>query len=1014
MLQTLFRCLFCVFLPLFSGAQQYNFRNYTVKDGVAQSQVYSVIQDYRGYLWMGTRGGGLTRFDGTTFQTFSERDGLGSSYVNKIKEDRNHNLWIGTNKGLTYYDGRKFTNYIPQGYGQAVYVYDIAFDAQGRKWLATSAGVLLFEQGAFRSIARETGETAAIVTSVLIDSKQRIWYGTGKGLFRISAAGKGFKVRAMSAVSHYMGNAITTIAEDKKGTIWIGTYGDGAYRFDGTKYSRIDFHHELYKQTVLDILCDDDNNIWFATLTKGVVHYNTVGRTFSVLGEQEGLSNNHVRSIIRDNSGSMWFGTSGGGICHYFGKEFTTYDKSSGMNGSFIYSIFRDSRKRLWTGTSQKGLSVLTDGRFVTYSAANGFADVKVKAITEDRSGNVYFGTDGQGVFFFDGSTFKSIPGLSTCYIRGMACDRKGRIWIATAGSGLIELEVVGGRPQIARRILASDGLLNDRLSCLWLDKKDRLWYGTESYGVGLVKDGALIPAKLTLREGLLSNSIRCITEDKNGNLWIGTAGSGIAVVYPDGRTLKANSFDHRSGLTSANIYLLTFDEKNNLIVGTETGLDVVRYISPQSIKIVRHYGSGEGFTGIESCQNSVWNDPDGSIWFGTINGLSHYIPANASYNRFPPITTITDVKLFYQAISKTRFRDQAGDWNAVRHLDLPYDNNHLSFDFLAINFSNPQGVKYRWKLVGFDEQWSPVTSEHTITYSNLNPGKYTFLVKAMNEDGVWNRRPVAVTIDIAAPFWYQWWFITLVIGLFAGLLYAVFAWQTNRIRTKAFEEQRKLQLEKEVVELEQKALRLQMNPHFIFNALNSIQSLIGTGNEKEARYYLAKFSRLMRQILDNSRNTLISLDEEVLTLENYLLVEQFCSGNRFGYTILLDPEIERDFIKLPPMLLQPFVENAIKHGFRFDESHAGKRGKIEISFTDLGQVLECRVTDNGIGRKKAAELNAGSMETYHHSTALLVTQERLDLMPEQVTQQSLEILDFTDENGEAAGTTVIIRIPIT
>jgi hypothetical protein len=460
-------------------------------------------------------------------------------------------------------------------------------------------------------------------------------------------------------------------------------------------------------------------------------------------------------------------------------------------------------------------------------------------------------------------------------------------------------------------------------------------------------------------------------------------------------------------------VYLLTIDRTNNLIIGSEAGLDYLVLNKARKVVSIRHYSEGEGFTGIETCQNSVFNDEDGTIWFGTINGLSRYNPAHSIKNTHEPVTAITDVRLFYESLKKTRYRSAVGEWNAISRLSLPYDQNHLSFDFFAVNFSNPGAVRYKWKLVGFDEEWSPETSEHSTVYSNISPGNYTFLVKARNEDGVWNRKPVSIRIHIAAPFWRQWWFVLLGIVTGTGLLAWLFKWQTNRIRSKAAETQRQLEMAKEMVELEQKALRLQMNPHFIFNALNSIQSQIGTGNEQEARYYLAKFSRLMRQILDNSRNASITLEEEITTLENYLLIEQFCTGNRFDYEIIVDEALGHDFVKLPPMLLQPFAENAIKHGFRFGETeNPGKRGHISIRFTEKENLLECSVTDNGIGRKHAAGLNSQSKETYHRSTALLVTQERLDLLQEVPGTQALEIIDLTDPDGNALGTKVIIRIP--
>lgn len=1009
---TPFRLFFVTLLLSFSGwSQQYNFRNFTVKDGVAQSQVYALLQDHRGYLWLGTRGGGLCRFDGTQFETFTEKNGLFNSYIRKIKEDKQHRLWIATDNGISLYNGKTFTNYKPPTKGDPVIVYDIAFDRNNGKWLATSDGLMHFENGAFSAVSEQVRLPKTTINSILIDRQDRIWLGTGQGLFRIDKKGDQRVLKRLSDESRYMANAINVVTEDRNGTVWIGTYGDGAYAYDGYHYSRIDWHHELYTRTVLDIYCDNDNNVWFGTLNHGIVHYNSATKIFGTLTEKEGLSNNHVRSITQDNSGSLWFGTSGGGICNYFGKLFTTYDVSSGLGGNYIYSVFRDSKQRLWIGTSQKGLALFSQSRFSTYSAQNGFADVKVKATAEGNDGWLYFGTDGQGVYAYDGAKFELIPRLEQIYVRGMVTDKDGVIWMATAGSGLIKLVPNGTmRPEITF-ITMRKGVLSNRLTCVHLDRRNRIWYGTDNNGVGVVENGRPIRLHIKTKHGLRSNAIRSLAEDQNGYLWIGTAGSGIASVSIYGGSLVPTNYDHTSGLTSSNVYLLTVDKRNNLIVGSETGLDYIRLNRNRKPVSIKHFGKGEGFTGIETCQNAVFNDPDGTIWFGTINGLSRYNPANSRSNKHEPITSITDVRLFYESLSKTPYKTAIGDWNAVRKLQLPFDQNHLSFDFFAINFSNPEAVKYKWKLVGFDADWSPETQQHSIVYSNISPGKYVFMVKACNEDGVWNSKPQLISIEITAPFWQRWWFILLGILVIVGGVFGIFKWQINRVRTKSREMQQRLQLEKEVVELEQKALRLQMNPHFIFNALNSIQSQIGNGNEQEARYYLAKFSRLMRQILDNSRNAYITLDEEIQTLENYLLIEQYCTGNRFDYSITFDDSLEKDFIKLPPMLLQPFVENAIKHGFRFGEEHQGKRGQISIHFSDKGEFVECTVTDNGIGRKEAERLNENSKETYHQSTALRVTQERLDLQQSEMGQSSLEIIDLEDKNGNAVGTKVVVRV---
>ena len=1004
--------LFIFYFLLFSSAfsQQFNFHNYSVKDGVAQSQVYSLLQDSRGYLWMGTRGGGISRFDGMNFKTFTVNDGLINNYVFCIKEDSEHILWIGTNSGLSRYNGIDFTNYQPAYDSSQVWIQDIDFDKKGRKWLATNSGVqYLNNKNGFTNVTDLLKEKRTVVNAIHVDKTGNIWYGNGEGLYKITENNGIFSSKHYDKEQGFMNNSITSIKEDQKGNLWIGTYGDGVYEYNGKRFARIDFHLELYKQTVLDIYFDNRDNVWLATLSSGIAQYNTVAKTFNWLTENEGLSNNHVQSIIQDKSGNYWFGTSGGGVCNYFGKQFTNYDKSSGLAGNFIYSVFRDSRQRLWVGTSDKGLSVFDSAKFFNYNLSNGFANVKVKAINEDNDGNIYIGTDGEGLFIYNGTDFKPYEGLAKKYIRAIVKDKSGNLFIATAGTGLYKLSFDKAKTKL-QNFTTAEGLLHNRLTCLHYDKQERLWYGTENNGIGFLINDVVQKKIISKKEGLPSNTIRCLTEDENGYLWVGTGGYGIASFPLYQGDLKIKTYDHTNGLTSSNIYLLTVDKNNNLFVGTETGLDYIYLDKLRKPTEIKHYSKGEGFTGIETCQNSVFKDVDGTIWFGTINGLSKYNPANLVKNENEPVTSITDVKLFYESISTTSYKNFVKDWNLISNLDLPYNQNHLTFDFFAINFSNPDAVKYKWKLEGFDKEWSPVSKNHSILYSNLSAGDYIFKVIACNEDGVWNKEPAVLKFHITAPVWLRWWFIALIILFLTGILFFIFRRRENLIRSKAEEQQKKLQLEKDVVELEQKALRLQMNPHFIFNALNSIQSQIGTDNEQTARYYLAKFSRLMRQILDNSRNTLISLEEEVNTLENYLLIEKFCNGDRFDYKISVESNIEKDYIKIPPMLLQPFVENAIKHGLKYIE---GKRGLIEINFVEKKSFLECSVTDNGIGRVRSEELNKVSKETYHKSTALLVTQERLDLLNGDKNIQSLEIIDLYDEQRNASGTKIVIRIPV-
>lgn len=1001
---------FLILLVTFNAkAQQYNFRNYSVKEGVAQSQVYSVIQDSKGLLWMGTRGGGITSYDGKEFKTLTQKDGLKSNYIFCIREDKNNKLWIGTNNGFSTYNGIEFKNY---SFGHTdttqMWVLDIDFDSDGSAFLATNFGLVKFENNEFTNLTKTCGEYPVMVNAMCFDNKNNLYFGTNTGLSKLYKEDGQYKIKKYIRNSNYIHSSVNSLYFDKT-QLWVGTYNDGVYLFKDQTFSRLNEDAFIKKQSVFDIYEDMNQNIWLATLNSGVIEYNKTSNTYTVLGESEGLSNNHVRSICTDQSGNMWFGTSGGGICNYFGNQFTHFDKSSGLAGNFIYSIFRDSKGRLIVGNSDKGISVFDSGRITNYNASNQFSDIKVKAICEDDSGLIYLGTEAYGLSIMDGDSFYNINTFNRKYVKSIIKDKEGNMIVACSGAGIYKINRRNGFKDI-ENISLNNGLLSNRISCLHIDKKGRLWYGTENNGLSYLEDFKPTAIKLNTLDGMPSNSIRCITESDNGILYVGTAGYGIAQIPLYEGPFVIKQMNEKDGLSSLNIYLLKIDDKNNLYAGSESGLDKIQMDSVGNVISVKHFSKGEGFIGIETCQNSVWMDMDKSIWFGTINGLTKYRASEQFKNLIAPILTIIDVRLFYESLRKTDYKSVIGDWNSIVRLDLPHNQNHLSFDFRAINFSNPEAVLYKWKLEGFDNDWSPETKQNTVTYSNLPSGNYVFKVLSANEDGVWNDMPQRLEFTIGSPFWKKWWVITLFSVFISGLIILLFRLRIKNIRKKASEAQEQLMMEKMLIELEQKALRLQMNPHFIFNALNSIQSQIGSDDGQSARYYLAKFSRLMRQILDNSRKSMIPLKEEINTLENYLLVEKFSNGDRFDYKIDIYPNLELDFIEIPPMLLQPFIENSIKHGLKNQNE---KRGYIEIQIIEKDSLLECSVTDNGIGREQSSILNQNSKETYHQSTALKVTKERLEIIRGGRDYKALEIIDLKDENNKASGTKVILRLPI-
>jgi sensor histidine kinase YesM len=308
-------------------------------------------------------------------------------------------------------------------------------------------------------------------------------------------------------------------------------------------------------------------------------------------------------------------------------------------------------------------------------------------------------------------------------------------------------------------------------------------------------------------------------------------------------------------------------------------------------------------------------------------------------------------------------------------HLYTKYFQNKFIFYFKGIHLGNTGNILYQTKLLGLDDDWSPPNTEQQVSYNNLAPGTYTFLVKACNKDSICMAKPLQYIFTINAAWWQSIWFKIIGMLVLASIFYALYKYRIAAVKKNANAINRELQLEKELTALEQKALQLQMNPHFLFNALNSIQSLIGSGQDDKARYYLAKFSKLMRQILNNSQQNVITIADEVATLQNYLLVEQFTNSIKFEYNISVSPNTEH--LPIPSMLVQPFVENCIKHGLR---NVSDRQGIINVSFSYAAPILTIAILDNGIGMQQAQAFNSTQV-LKHQSSSINISGKRLSLL---------------------------------
>lgn len=988
------RHLFCynksavVFLLLFSVqlfSQKYNFQNFSVTDGISQSQIYALMQDDKGVLWIGTRGGGITCYDGKNFKNITTEQNLGNNFINSIVQDSARTIWIGTNNGLTSYNNHRFKNYFLKTESNHSIIVNQVYLFGKEILLATSNGVYVYKNNTvspfIKNFTKQIRSLCAVHSTVFVATEEGI-YKIEKGEAKLLIDKYGISPRS-----------ITYIISDEKNKLWIATYGDGVYSYENDVYQRIDDNKELAKRTVLHLF-KDENNLWISTLDKGIAQYNINSKQFNWLTQSEGLCNNHIRCCIKDISGNYWIGSSGGGLSYYKGQQFIHYQLNQTSN--LVYSIYHDSNNSLWIGNSDKGLSAKIGNEFVTYNSSNGFIDAKVKAICETHRHQLLFGTDGSGLYQFDSKNFKLLPEFKNKYIKHLIKSKDQSIWIATAGAGIYQLNYTNNKEtsyELKHFTEKNNNLLSDRVNCLIEDTYGNVWYGTDNNGIGLIKNG--VAKKLILNTDI----IRGFSLDKQKTLWVATSNGVLSIALAD--NFKTKQFLKQDGLTSNNIYSIIISDKNHVLIGHEKGIDQLLVNNNRQITDIKHFGFQDGFLGVETTQNAIAKDEKGNVWFGTINGLTEYNISQQNKNNQAPKIQLNDIRLFYLPIKNLAY-DSINTNNFYQSITLPYNENHLTFDFLGVYLHHPTKVKYDWKLEGLESTWSPLSKQESVTYPNLLPGTYTFLVRAYNEDNVCSK-PLSYTFTIKAPWWKTWWFSVLWIGSLLTLGYLIYKWRSQLLLKKIKEQEQKNTSEKNLLELQQKTLRLQMNPHFMFNALNSIQNNIGGGNEQTARYYLAKYSKLMRMVLENSRNDLITLEDEIKMLDNYLLLEKFSNNDSFDYSITVNDNIEKQEILLPPLIIQPFIENAVIHGIK----PLTTKGMIKIDFDLKENYLLCVVEDNGVGRV------VKDFDENHKSTALIVTQERLDLLKENLNFKTIEIIDLKDEQLNPIGTKIMIKIPL-
>ena len=975
-----------------SFGQNYELKAFSIADGLPQSQVYGMDEDHNGNIWLGTRGGGIAKFDGVNFEVFTTQDGLISNFVSTVFKDSRDNIWIGASNGVSLYNGIRFRNFKFEKESFKVSVSSIAESKNKELFFGTSNGVYKRVNKKNVNISKEIGLPGNSVTDVFVDGLENLWVTHNKGFSCYKNGGSThFKRNELKDVSPQC------ITEGKNNTIWVGTYGRGILKTRGKDYNFVEATNGLI---VLDLFYEN-GKLWLSTFKNGVLIYDISSQKLYPIEDSENAPTKNCRIVFKDSWGGKWIGTSGGGLLKYSRPEIKNLSSSDGIVGNYMYAVSHSLDSGIWVSTNARKLYKYSDGDLAEYGLNKNIFPQKTKALLEDSKGRLWIGTEGSGVMLWQNGKTKFLKEgkyLASNFIKDIVEDKKGYIWVATS-NGISRF--TSDLTNVKFFTKGNRNIHFNRVTSLHVDRSNRLWYGTRGRGVGCVLDSGYV--FLDKKKGLSDNSIRDISEDNLGNLFLATADAGVDAVSIYSEDLSVRNLSSQNGLSFDNIYSVHCDGKNQLWLGGAKGVD--RVINPLGKdKDIKSFGLSEGFVGLETNQGAVCEDLKGNIWWGTIDGVMMKPFLDLKKVKKKPKISISSLNLFYKNIQGTKYEPNVLNWYSTGNLIFDFKDNHVGFVLDGNDLSRPEDILYKWRLDGGDGRWSPAVKQNEVFFSNLSPGRYIFQTKSVNKDGV-ESDILEFYFAVAAPFYYHIWFWFVVFVIVGAIAFLLIQQRIKIIKRKANEESEKFKLEKEMLEMEQKALRLQMNPHFIFNALNAIQDQIRAEDNKGARHSLSKFSKLMRQVLDSSRTDYISLELEMNILENYLSIEKLTRNNGFNYSIDVASDIDPEEEGMPPMMIQPFLENAIIHGI----AGLQESGMIRLSFKVFEDFLEVSIVDNGIGREKAKVLKS-QMEQHHKSVALEVIQSRLENLSKEGPQSSYSVKDVL-ENGVVAGTNVVLRV---
>ncbi len=764
---------------------------------ISDNGILSLFEDKNGDIWIGTVEGVLNKYDRKkgTFTHYYITDKLkteadpdekyydfplpfsrnNDKSITSIVRDEKGFIWIGTwGKGLVKFDAAKnkyehfhYNENEPNGF-HSNRIKAIITDTDNIVWAATLGGGLY----KIKSTEQQT---------------QLIYYQKNNNLWSLSD------------------NNLVSLSKDKNGNLWIGTYGGGLNKLskhnqqlspDEARFEKyltqLNDPGSLSNNIVMSIIQDKDNSLWIGTFGGGLNHFDSVKKKFYAFKNDplnpNSINKNDILSVFEDRSGSIWIGT-------HLGKGLSKLERNTikfrqinrdinginGLNDDVVWAIYADDDSNVWIGTYKGGLNKydMKKGKFTYYrsdaKSANSISDNHIRSILDDGKGNLWLGTYSGGLNKFNKATGKSVRFLNNSddtmsiganQVQAIFIDRDRNFWLGTFGGGLNKIssaDINSNRIKFKRYVNNPKdpfSISDNRVYCIFQDHEGILWFGT--FGGGLNKFDVQSERFISYKNisgdesSISDNRVMTIYEDSMNNLWVGTYGGGVQKF--NRQTEKFTQFNKRNRINSSVVYGIIEDDHKNLWMSSDNGLIKFNLQTENFTQYDLH----DGLQSLEFSGGAYYKSKNGKMFFGGINGFNYFYPDSIVDNTYIPPIVISSVRIFNEPVRQEK-----------DSLELSYTQNFFSFEFAALDYTNPADNQYAYKLEGFDEDWRYVDSRRRIAnYTNLLPGEYIFRVRGSNNDGVWNNNGAKIYLRILPPFWRTWWFLSAMILLTAFLIY--------------------------------------------------------------------------------------------------------------------------------------------------------------------------------------------------------------------------------------------------